>query len=61
MNTEPEGGTEIKRQTAVDREERVNLGISIRSGMLFTLKMTALSVILKPQPLARVHPDQSII
>lgn len=61
MNTEPEGGTAIKRQTVGDREERVNLDISIRSDMLFTLKMTALSVILKPQQLARARPDQSII
>lgn len=35
--------------TVVDSEERVNLYISIRSGTLFTLEMTALSVILKPQ------------
>lgn len=42
VNTEPK---EIKRQTVGDW---VNLDISIRSGMLFTLEMTALSVILKP-------------
>lgn len=42
VNTEPK---EIKRQTVGDC---VNLDISIRSGMLFTLEMTALSVILKP-------------
>lgn len=61
MNKEPEGGTEIKRQAVVDSDERVNLDISIRSGMLFALKMTELSVILKPRQLARVQPDQSII
>lgn len=49
MNRKPEGKPEIKRQTVIVIEERVNLDISIRSGMLFTLKMTALSVILKPQ------------
>lgn len=61
VNKEPEGGTEIKRQAVVDSDERVNLDISIRSGMLFALKMTELSVILKPRQLARVQPDQSII
>lgn len=54
-------GTEIKRQTGADNEERLNLHVFIRSGMLFTLKMTALSVILKPQSLAKVQADQSII
>ncbi len=58
MSTEPEGGTEIKRHTVADR---VNLDISIRSGMLFTLKMTALSVIMKPRQPAGAKPDQSII
>lgn len=53
--------TQIKRQTVIDSEERkANLDISIKSGMLFTLKMTGLSVILKPQQHAPPQSAQSI-
>lgn len=60
LNAEPEGVKEIKRQTVIHSEERVNHDISIRSAMLFAEKMTALSVILTPLQRARAQLGQSV-